>query len=177
MYVDQKTPDKLLDFVNAFPNYFIGSNASLPIVGGSILNHEHYQGGRHIMPMHYAKIKKQYTKPEFSDLNVGILDWFNSVIQIEGKDRQSVAAFGAEVITKWKEFSCPECEIINMTDKTPHNALSPICKKAGDNYVLSLILRNNRTNQQYPDGIFHVHPEFFFRFLHFTGFFILQKYV
>ena len=160
MYVDQKTPDKLLDFVDAFPNYFIGSNASLPIVGGSILNHEHYQGGRHIMPMHYAKIKKQYTKPEFSDLNVGILDWFNSVIQIEGKDRQSVAAFGAEVITKWKEFSCPECEIINMTDKTPHNALSPICKKAGDNYVLSLILRNNRTNQQYPDGIFHVHPEF-----------------
>ena len=160
MIVDEKTPYKLLDFVDNFPNYFIGSNASLPIVGGSILNHEHYQGGRHLMPMHYAKIKKQFTNPEFSDLKIGILDWYNSVLQIEGKDRNSVAAFAAKIIQEWKQFSCPECDIINQTDQTPHNAISPICKKTGNNYSMSLILRNNRTDKQYPDGIFHVHPEY-----------------
>ncbi|HEY8389917.1 MAG TPA: UDP-glucose--hexose-1-phosphate uridylyltransferase [Clostridia bacterium] len=160
MRVDEKTPYKLLDFVDAFPNYFIGSNASLPIVGGSILNHEHYQGGRHLMPMHFAKIKKEYTASKYPDLKIGILDWYNSVIQIEGKSRDCVAAFAAEVIKEWKEFSCPECEIISHTGQTPHNAVSPICRKSGDTYIMSLILRNNRTNEQYPDGIFHVHPEY-----------------
>lgn len=160
MRVDEKTPYKLLDFVDNFPNYFIGSNASLPIVGGSILNHEHYQGGLHLMPMHYAKIKKQYTSSEFKDLKIGILDWYNSVIHIEGKNRDSIAALAANIINEWKRFSCPQCDIISHTDETPHNAVSPICRKSGDTYMMSLILRNNRTSKEYPDGIFHVHPEY-----------------
>ena len=160
MRVDAKTPAKLLDFVDALPNYFIGSNASLPIVGGSILNHEHYQGGRHRMPMHRAKIGREYTSKEFPNLKIGILDWYNSAIQCEGKDRKTVAAFAAKVIAAWKNFDCPECEILSHTGETPHSTLSPICRKEGDTYIFTMILRNNRTSGQYPEGIFHVHPEY-----------------
>lgn len=160
MSVDASTPDKLLDFVDALPNYFIGSNASLPIVGGSILNHEHFQGGLHLMPMHHAKIEREYVSDRFPDLKIGILNWYNSALQIEGEDRKSVAAFAANVINAWKKFSRPECDILCETDGTPHNAVSPICRKVNNKYVFTMILRNNRTNEQFPDGIFHVHPEY-----------------
>ncbi len=160
MRVDGKTPDKLLDFVDALPNYFIGSNASLPIVGGSILNHEHYQGGRHRMPMHRAKIGKEYTSREFPSLKIGILGWYNSAVQCEGKDRDAVAAFAAKVIAAWKKFDCPACGILSHTGETPHSTLSPICRKEGDTYIFTMILRNNRTSEEYPEGIFHVHPEY-----------------
>lgn len=160
MKVDAHTPDKLLDFVDALPNYFIGSNASLPIVGGSILNHEHFQGGRHRMPMQRAKIGKEYASNEFPTLRIGILDWYNSAIRCEGEDRRAVAAFAAKVIEAWKNFDCPACDIVSHTGDTPHNTLSPICSKEGQKYVFTMILRNNRTNEQFPDGIFHVHPEY-----------------
>lgn len=159
MKVDESTPDKLLDFVDLLPNYFIGSNAALPIVGGSILNHEHFQGGRHLMPMHRAKIRKEYQSREFPNLRIGILDWYNSVVQFEGTDREKVAAFARKVIGTWKTFDCPKCGIFSHTGETAHNACSPIVRKAGDTYVFSVILRNNRTDEQYPEGIFHVHPE------------------
>ena len=160
MKVDAATPEKLLDFVDCFPNYFIGSNASLPIVGGSILNHEHFQGGRHLMPMHTAGIRKEYRSPDYPGLTVGILDWYNSAIVCKGRDRALVSAFASKVIEAWQNFDCPECDIQSHTGTTPHNALSPICRKTDDGYVFSMILRNNRTNEQYPDGIFHVHPEY-----------------
>lgn len=159
MHVDAGTPAKLLDFVDLLPNYFIGSNASLPIVGGSILNHEHFQGGRHIMPMHRAKIGTYYTSSEFPSLTIGILDWYNSALRIEGSSRAEVEACTAKVIEAWKRFDCPECSILSHTGETPHNACSPICRKVGDTYSMSVILRNNRTDETYPDGIFHVHPE------------------
>ena len=160
MNVDTRTPVKLLDFVDAFPNYFVGSNASLPIVGGSILSHEHYQGGLHPMPMHGAKIGKEYRSARHKGLRIGILDWYNSTVQCEGEDRAEVAAFAAEVIEMWKKFDCPACDILSHTADTPHNAVTPICRKRGDTYIFSMILRNNRTSEQYPDGIFHVHPEY-----------------
>lgn len=160
MNVDAATPAKLLDFVDALPNYFIGSNASLPIVGGSILNHEHFQGGRHLMPMHYAKISEEYASEKYPDLRIGILDWYNSAIQCEGKNRASVAAFAAEVIELWKNFDCPACDVLSHTGDTPHNTLSPICRKEGDLYKFTMILRNNRADERYPEGIFHVHPEY-----------------
>ena len=160
MNVGERTPDKLLDFADALPNYFIGSNASLPIVGGSILNHEHFQGGLHRMPMHRAKIGKEYTSKEFPSLRIGILDWYNSAIQCEGKDRKAVAAFAAKVIAAWRSFDCPECDILSHTGDVPHSTLSPICRKEGDTYIFTMILRNNRTSEQYPEGIFHVHPEY-----------------
>lgn len=159
MNVDERTPEKLLDFVDIFPNYFIGSNASLPIVGGSILNHEHFQGGRHLMPMHAAGIAKTYRSKEFPSISIGILDWYNSAIRFEGEDRREISAFAAKVISAWNEFSCPECDVICRTD-TQHNAVSPIARKIGDIYSFTVILRNNRTSKEYPDGIFHVHPEY-----------------
>ena len=160
MKVNGTTPDKLLDFVDMLPNYFIGSNASLPIVGGSILNHEHFQGGLHKMPMHYAKMGKKYVSSRFPGLKIGILDWYNSAVQCEGKDRREVAAFAKQVIDAWQNYDCPECEILSHTGDTPHNTLSPICRKEGKKYIFTMILRNNRTNEQFPDGIFHVHPEY-----------------
>ena len=160
MNVGERTPDKLLDFVDALPNYFIGSNASLPIVGGSILNHEHFQGGRHLMPMHRAQIGEEYKSAEYAGLKIGILDWYNSAIQCEGTDRKQIAAFAQKVIQEWKEYDCPECDILSHTGTTPHNTLSPICRKEGDTYIFTMILRNNRTSEEYPEGIFHVHPEY-----------------
>lgn len=160
MKVDTRTPGKLLDFVDFLPNYFIGSNASLPIVGGSILNHEHYQGGLHLMPMHYAKIARAYSSPEFPTLKIGILDWYNSAVQCEGQDRAAVEAFAAKVIETWRNYDDPACEIISHTGETPHNTVSPICRKTDGGYVFTMILRNNRTSETYPNGIFHVHPEY-----------------
>ncbi len=159
MRSDATTVAKLLDFVDILPNYSIGSNAALPIVGGSILNHEHFQGGRHLMPMHRAGIRKELHSDEYPQLKIGILDWYNSGIRIEGEDRKAVLEFAAKVIETWKKFSCPECEILSETDGVPHNASSPICIKSGKKYIFTVLLRNNRTNEQYPDGIFHVHPE------------------
>lgn len=160
MKVDAHTPGKLLDFVDFLPNYFIGSNASLPIVGGSILNHEHFQGGLHLMPMHYAKIARAYISPEFPTLNIGILDWYNSAVQCEGKDRAAVEAFAAKVIEAWRNYDDPACEILSHTGETPHNTVSPICRKTERGYIFTMILRNNRTSETYPNGIFHVHPEY-----------------
>lgn len=160
MRCDGSTVRKLLDFVDILPNYFIGSNASLPIVGGSILNHEHFQGGRHQMPMHRAGIRKQLHAAKYPQLQVGILDWYNSGIQIEGQDKEAVAQLATEVIEGWKQFSCPECSILCETNGTPHNTVSPICRREGEKYIFTLLLRNNRTDEEFPDGIFHVHPEF-----------------
>ncbi len=160
MNVGDKTPAKLLDFVDVFPNYFIGSNASLPIVGGSILNHEHFQGGLHLMPMHGAKAARRFVSEEYKDLDICILDWYNSAIRFEGENRRSVEAFAVKVIRAWKEFACPACDILPYTGETPHNAVSPILRKIGKKYSFTMILRNNRTDERYPDGIFHVHPEY-----------------
>lgn len=160
MKVDAVTPAKLLDFIDFLPNYFIGSNASLPIVGGSILNHEHFQGGKHLMPMHYAGMAEEYVSEKYPGLRIGILDWYNSAVQCEGKSREDIAAFASEVIEAWKNFDCPACDILSRTGDTPHNSVSPICRKEGETYKFTMILRNNRTDERYPEGIFHVHPEY-----------------
>ena len=158
MHVDNKTPAKLLDFVDVLPNYFIGSNASLPIVGGSILDHEHFQGGKHLMPMHHALVRTCYAHPAFPHLTFGILDWYNSAVRFEGP-RDEAEACAAKIIEAWKTFDCPACDILSRTGGTPHNACSPILRKIEDMYSFTIILRNNRTDKTYPDGIFHVHPE------------------
>ncbi len=161
MRVDVATPGKLLDFVDKLPNYFIGSNASLPIVGGSILNHEHFQGGLHLMPMHRAPIATEYHSAAFPTLRIGILDWYNSAVQCEGRDRAAVEAFAQRVIGTWRDYDDPACEIVSHTGDTPHNTVSPILRRTEDRgYIFTAILRNNRTNERYPNGIFHVHPEY-----------------
>lgn len=160
MNVNDSTVEKVLDFVDAFPNYFIGSNASLPIIGGSILNHEHFQGGRHEMPMHRAEFDVLYEEPAFPDVRAGILDWYNSAFQLESENRASVAALAKRLIAAWKKFDCPACNVLSHSGDTPHNSCSPIARRVGGKYVVTLIFRNNRADEQFPDGIFHVHPRY-----------------
>ena len=160
MAVDGRTPDKLLDFVDLLPCYFVGSNAALPIIGGSILTHEHFQGGLHRMPMFRAGLREEYAGRDFPGLKIGIPDWYNSVIRCEGTDRAQIAAFAARVIATWKQYDCLPCELISHTDGVPHNALAPVCRKEGDRYIFEMILRNNRTDARFPGGIFHAHPEY-----------------
>ena len=159
MNVNAKTVEKLADFVDVFPNYMIGSNASLPIVGGSILNHEHFQGGGHIMPMHKSHIAVKMKSAKYPDVKVGIVDWYNSVVRVQSANRAQAVALAGEIVEAWKDYSDEENDIVARTGDTPHNASSPIVRKIGEEYSVDLILRNNRTSEEYPDGIFHAHPE------------------
>jgi len=160
MHIAKDTISKLLDFVDFFPNYMIGSNAALPIIGGSILNHEHFQGGEHLMPMHKAPVKKFYNSEKYSDVKVGVVDWYNSVIRLSSKNRNAIASFATDIICAWEKYTDEKCDIFAFTGDVRHNSLSPVCRKQGDEYIFDIILRNNRTSEEYPDGIFHAHPEY-----------------
>ncbi len=159
MRVDATTPRKLLDFVDAFPTYFMGSNAALPIVGGSILNHEHYQGGGVLLPMQKAPVERWYEVKGEPSVSLGRLAWYNSVIRLEGRDREALERVAVRIILAWCEWSDPEVGILSHTEATPHNTLSPIARREGDRYIMDMVLRNNRTSDEYPDGIYHAHPE------------------
>ena len=160
MHIAADTVDKIVDFVDFFPNYMIGSNAALPIIGGSILNHEHFQGGEHLMPMHKAPLKEEYKSDKYPTVKVGVVDWYNSVIRLESSDRGAIKAFATDIIKSWENYTDEACEIYSHTGDTRHNSLSPVCRKNGDKYIIDMILRNNRTSEEYPDGIFHAHPEY-----------------
>ena len=160
MHIKSDTVDKLLDFIDFFPNYMIGSNAALPIIGGSILNHEHFQGGGHLMPMHRAPVKKYYSAKDFKSVKVGVVDWYNNVIRLTGENRKEIRDLAVRIIEKWEKFTDKDCYIFAETDGVKHNSLSPICRKDGKTYIVDLILRNNITNEDYPDGVFHAHPEY-----------------
>lgn len=160
MHIASDTIAKLLDFVDFFPNYMVGSNAALPIIGGSILNHEHFQGGGHLMPMHFAPIKKEYQSKKYPSVKMGVVDWYNSVIRLESEDREQISAFATDIIKIWENYSDCDCGIYAVTDGTKHNSLSPVCRKQGERYIFDIILRNNITSEQYPDGVFHAHPEY-----------------
>ncbi len=160
MHIASDTVEKVLDFVDYLPNYMIGSNAALPIIGGSILNHEHFQGGKHLMPMHKAKIKEYFTAEGFEDVEVGVVDWYNSVLRLKSKSREKISALSKKVISAWGNFTCEACGIYAYTNETPHNSLSPVCRKDGEYYVMDMIFRNNITSDVYPDGVFNAHPEY-----------------
>ncbi len=159
MRVDETTAEKLLDFVDAFPTYFIGSNAALPIVGGSILNHEHFQGGGTRLPMQKAPIEKVYACP-VEGVKVGRVCWYNSALRVEGKDRNAVSSLATKIIKAWRAYENPALGLLSHTGEVPHNTLAPIARREGDLYVMDFILRNNRTDEKYPDGIYHAHPEY-----------------
>ncbi len=160
MKIDGSTIEKLLDFIEMFPNYFIGSNSDLPIVGGSILNHEHYQGGKCIMPMHKANVLKAYKCQEYKDLSVEVLDFYNSVIRITGFNRNTVQSLATEIVEKWKTYTDESLNIYANIDGVRHNTVTPIARFVDNQYCVELILRNNLTNEEYPDGIYHAHPEY-----------------
>lgn len=157
MELTEKTTRKLLDFVDFAPDYCIGSNAPLPIVGGSILAHEHFQGGKHVFPMFVCE--KGELICEKNGVSIYLPDWYNSVILLEGENKDTLCDEAAKVLNTWLDYSDEEVEIIARTD-APHNTLSPIVRKVGNTYQVYLLLRNNRCDETYPDGIFHAHKEY-----------------
>ena len=154
MHVNGDTLFRLLDFVDLFPHYFIGSNAALPIVGGSILTHDHYQGGSKVLPMFEADIRKNYTVSKFKNVTVSIVNWYNSVVRVSGKSKFEVHETATNILEAWSQWSDESVNIICKTEEQ-HNAVTPIARKEGDVYIIDMILRNNRTDSEHPYGIFH----------------------
>ena len=154
MAVTDKTFIRLLDFVEIFPNYFIGSNADLPIVGGSILSHDHYQGGAKVLPMLDAPIRKTYRVEK--GFKISVKDWYNSVVNVSGPSKQKVALACGKILALWRIYSDPAVGVFAKTGDTPHNTVTPICMiNSEGHFSVDLILRNNRTDEEHPDGIFH----------------------
>ncbi|MBR2341353.1 MAG: galactose-1-phosphate uridylyltransferase [Clostridia bacterium] len=158
MALTDKTFDKLLDFVDYAPQYFIGSNACLPIVGGSILAHEHFQGGKAVFPMFFAPEKKSLKTP-VQGVSACVLDWYNNVILLKGKDKSAVSEMGKRIFAEWEKYDDESVGIFSRTD-AQHNALAPIVEKTKDGYKLYIQLRNNRCDDKHPDGIFHAHKQY-----------------
>lgn len=161
MKIDGSTLDNLVSFVDQYPSFFLGSNADLPIVGGSILSHEHYQGGTHILPVMKAKPRFEYYDVNHTDCKIYYLDWFNSTFLVESKNKETLKEIYEKILNTWNDFSLEKLGIIAKTGETRHNTITPILRKENEVYKLYLILRCNNTSQEYPEGIFHVHPEYF----------------
>ena len=160
MKITRKTFDRLLQIIEVLPHYFVGSNADLPIVGGSILSHDHYQGGRHTFAMAKAPIEKTFKLTGFDELTVGIVKWPLSVIRIQGRDKQKVAAASDYILAQWKEYSDPSVSINAYSeDGTPHHTITPIARKQGEYFEMDLVLRDNNVSDEHPDGIFHPHND------------------
>ncbi len=153
MSITDKTFVRLLDFVDTFPYYFLGSNADLPIVGGSILSHEHYQGGKKVLPMFNRPQRKVYYNNGIA--SIGIKDWYNSVVTIKGTDKQEVIKLSCKVLDFWREYSDEKVGIVSSSGEERHNTVTPIASKKGDVYCVDIILRNNRTDESHPHGIYH----------------------
>lgn len=159
MKIDRSAFRKLFDFVKLFPHYFIGSNADLPIVGGSILSHEHFQGGNYEFAMAKAPIEKTYTVKGFEDVEVGRVRWPMSVIRISAKDTDRLVELADRILTKWRSYTDESCFIFAETDGEKHSTITPIARKRGDKFEMDLVLRNNITTEEHPFGVFHPHKE------------------
>ncbi len=158
MDVGPQAIKNLLAIVEQLPHYFVGSNAGLPIVGGSILSHDHYQGGRHHFPIQDAAYTYTFEIEDFEEIEAGILDWPMSAIRLRSKQADELAEVARKIMEIWEEYSDESVGIHAYTGETPHNAITPIARKNGSQFELDLVLRNNRTSEEYPDGIFHPHP-------------------
>lgn len=156
MNVTINTFKRLFDFVDLFPHYFLGSNAGLPIVGGSILSHEHYQGGRHTFPIEHAKIISSF---EDDNVTYEQLYWPLSVVRLTSTDKEKIIHHADKLFKFWENYTNEEAGIYAYTKNTPHNAITPIARKQKDTYILDMTLRNNLTSEEFPLGIFHPHPE------------------
>ena len=159
MKIDRAVFGKLLDFVAQFPHYFVGSNADLPIVGGSILSHEHFQGGRYEFPMERAEIEKELSFEGFSDVHAGIVKWPMSTIRLQSKNRQSLINLSDIILRGWRAYTDEAAFIFSETDGVPHNTITPIARRRGDLFELDLVLRNNITTPEHPLGVYHPHAE------------------
>ena len=159
MQISRTTFQRLLEFVTMFPHYTVGSNADLPIVGGSILTHEHYQGGCYEFAMARAGVREEVSFPGFEDVRAGVVDWPMSVIRLDSDDPERLVELADKVLVAWRGYSDASVGVLAETDGTPHNTITPIARRRGDSFELDLVLRNNRTTDEYPLGIFHPHQE------------------
>ena len=160
MKIDRNAFEKLFDFIKLFPHYFLGSNADLPIVGGSILTHDHFQGGHYEFAMERAEIEKEFTIPGYEDVKAGIVHWPLSVIRIQSKDEKRLIDLADHILKKWRGYTDEEAYIFAETEGEPHNTITPIARKKGDMYELDLTLRNNITTEECPLGLYHPHNEY-----------------
>lgn len=159
MKIERATFGKLLDFVTQFPHYFVGSNADLPIVGGSILSHDHFQGGHYTFAMAKAPVEKTLTFKGFEDVKAGIVKWPMSVIRISSADKDRLIELADRILKAWRGYTDEEAFIFAETDGEPHNTITPIARKRGEDYELDLVLRNNITTEEHPLGVYHPHAK------------------
>ena len=160
MKIDRAAFTKLFDFVKQFPHYFLGSNADLPIVGGSILSHDHFQGGNYTFAMAKAPVEKEVTIPGYEDVECGIVKWPLSVLRIRHKDEKRLIELADHVLGAWRGYTDEAAFIYAETDGEPHNTITPIARKVGDVYELDLTLRNNITTEEHPLGVYHPHAQY-----------------
>ena len=158
MKIDASVFEKLFDILDILPHYFVGSNADLPIVGGSILSHEHFQGGNYTFSMEKAPIETHFLMPRFSGIEAGIVKWPMSVIRLKSLNRSELAKACTFLLEKWRNYCDPDIGIYAKTDGVPHNTLTPIARMNGDFYECDLVLRNNLTTEERPLGVFHPNP-------------------
>ena len=159
MKIEHNTFCKLFDFVKQFPHYFVGSNADLPIVGGSILSHDHFQGGHYEFAMAKAPVEKSFTVKGYEDVEAGIVKWPMSVIRLSGTDTDRIIALSDVILNKWRGYTDEAAFVYAETDGEPHNTITPIARKRGDKYEMDLVLRNNITTEEHPLGVYHPHAK------------------
>ena len=159
MVISKETFSNLLEIVEKFPGYFAGSNADLPIVGGSILTHEHYQGGRHVFAMEEAPVERSFRFAGFENVSAGIVKWPMSVIRLNSSDKAELVALSAKILDSWRKYSDDKVNVKAFDGDVLHHTITPIARMKNGNYELDLVLRDNQTSEEYPDGIFHPHKD------------------
>ena len=160
MHVDEQTFYCLMDFVDLFPHWFIGCNAPLPRIGGSVLAHDHFQGGGEVLPLQKAKAKFSFESKNYENTTVSVLDWAGTAVRITSQSREAIARLSEKIRAAWVKYSEPERGLVAVDGDGEHNAVSPTVVKRKGRYEMTLILRSNAVSEEYPDGIFHAHPEF-----------------
>ena len=159
MAISRQSFERLLAIVEQFPGYFAGSNADLPIVGGSILTHDHYQGGRHVFPMEVAPIQKIFTFEGFETVKAGIVQWPMSVIRLTSDSKEDLTELADKILLAWRQYSDPSVQVLAESNGTPHHTITPIARKRDGQFELDLVLRDNQTSPEHPDGIYHPHKD------------------
>ena len=157
MRISDATFRRLLDFTKQFPHYFLGSNADLPIVGGSILSHDHFQGGHYTFAMEKAPVEQPVAFTGFDDIRAGIVKWPMSVLRLNGPDSARLCQLADKILTSWRDYTDASAMILAATDGVPHNTVTPIARRRGDDFELDLVLRNNLTTAEHPLGLYHPH--------------------
>lgn len=159
MAISRQSFERLLAIVEQFPGYFAGSNADLPIVGGSILTHDHYQGGRHVFPMEVAPLQKSFTFEGFESVRAGIVQWPMSVIRLTSDSKDDLTNLAEKILLVWRQYSDPSVQVLAESNGTPHHTITPIARKRDGQFELDLVLRDNQTSPEHPDGIYHPHKD------------------